>query len=398
MATNARGLDCAVCGVKIVRKYDDIIQCSVCECNSHLKCINLTIGEYHQIISDRTVREWTCSVCNSKDITSVSELTNSHLADGKLEDSSYDSSEIPDNSSDVSNVTGKSMEVKLRSILAQINTALLGSNGRTCCCEDMLRELVEENRILKGLLESQSVIIQSMKDSFGKEISGLKAILQDGDRGCKRGAAVRGEPSLFLSQQGSVTTDSVEKTNGKSPKMATGGTEKASNSKLCSEPEKAAVSEGNTTYHGGVNTTVIQSTSYNDGAREGCSNTGSDHSAWTKVLGKRARGRKGSKPAVIGELCTANNTSLRAVPKKAYLHVTRLHPDTTCDEVKAFLATEFSEVECEALTSKFPEYYASFKVIINHDNKEKVMNPQLWPRGAYINTFFRRKNNAMPVK
>lgn len=85
------------------------------------------------------------------------------------------------------------------------------------------------------------------------------------------------------------------------------------------------------------------------------------------------------------------NCPVRVAPKKAFLHVYRLHPEMTIEEVKKFLQANFPEVEVEKLNSLHPKLYSSFKVTIDERNFDKAWNPNVWPAGAWINRFFHSK-------
>lgn len=73
------------------------------------------------------------------------------------------------------------------------------------------------------------------------------------------------------------------------------------------------------------------------------------------------------------------------------LHVHRLDPGTTLEDVIRFLQPIFQEVKCEALVSTQPTVYALFKVNINASNGERASDPSLWPEGVCVRKFFRPK-------
>lgn len=117
-----------------------------------------------------------------------------------------------------------------------------------------------------------------------------------------------------------------------------------------------------------------------------------------RLVENRRRGRQGRLAnAVIGELSTGLG-NLRVVPRKSYLHVTRLHPDTTTADVVEFLDGKIMDISCEQIKSKFPEHYSSFKVTINSDDRERAMDPKLWPKGAFVTRFFLRARKRETVK
>lgn len=110
---------------------------------------------------------------------------------------------------------------------------------------------------------------------------------------------------------------------------------------------------------------------------------------WRTVESRRRKSKKHN--GIIGK---DNNTGggLKAVEKKTQIYISRLHPDTTLSDVTEFLKEKFPEVKCEKGQSKYPENYSSFKITIDENHFDLIMNPDLWPRGIYINKFFRSKN------
>lgn len=58
--------------------------------------------------------------------------------------------------------------------------------------------------------------------------------------------------------------------------------------------------------------------------------------------------------------------------KNKALHVSNLKPDTETEDLNKFLLKSFSDVKCEALNSRFPESYSSFKVLIPMAEIDKV--------------------------
>ncbi|KAJ3652681.1 hypothetical protein Zmor_018625 [Zophobas morio] len=104
---------------------------------------------------------------------------------------------------------------------------------------------------------------------------------------------------------------------------------------------------------------------------------------WKVVSPKRKRSYR--KP-VVG--CLPETSSIQAIPRSAYIHVYRLHPDTAAEDLKNFLNQKVSVKEVVKLDSKHPELYSSFKVGVDYVELESAMNPELWPKGACVNKFF----------
>lgn len=75
---------------------------------------------------------------------------------------------------------------------------------------------------------------------------------------------------------------------------------------------------------------------------------------------------------------------LRVVLRLVDLYLYRTAPDTTTDTITTFLEEKFSEVSCEALQSKHPHSYTSFRIKVFEKKLQKLMDPKLWPEDAYI--------------
>ncbi|KAJ3644214.1 hypothetical protein Zmor_026884 [Zophobas morio] len=112
---------------------------------------------------------------------------------------------------------------------------------------------------------------------------------------------------------------------------------------------------------------------------------------WKTITSKKKR--PDNKP-IIGSSASCN--IIKSAPKKAHLHVYRLHPNATGDHLEQFLQQKLSDFQCEKLKSKHPEEYSSFKVPINFDELNKATDPELWPTGTCINRFFHKGTKSTP--
>lgn len=82
-----------------------------------------------------------------------------------------------------------------------------------------------------------------------------------------------------------------------------------------------------------------------------------------------------------------NNSNVRTVPKLGYLHVYRLDPATTPQELKNCLSKTASQIpfNCEVLNKT--ERTCSMKVSFPIQYVKEVYNPEIWPDGALVNRF-----------
>lgn len=109
---------------------------------------------------------------------------------------------------------------------------------------------------------------------------------------------------------------------------------------------------------------------------------------WSEVVKKKRR-----KQVIIGN--NRESAGVVGVPSYAALHIYRLNPQTTSEELTELMKKHFPKVRCESLNSKHPELYSSFKVTILASNFRKAMDSDLWPFGACVSRFFmKRKTNV----
>lgn len=121
----------------------------------------------------------------------------------------------------------------------------------------------------------------------------------------------------------------------------------------------------------------------------------SDINSW-KLVDKR---RKPKPSPIVGDLKN-DDTTLKGVPRTMFLHVSKLNPDTTVDQVLDHLkqGQRRPVAVCEKLTSKFPTHYSSFKVGVPEEYVKQVMVSSCWPAGALVNRFFRPRIGLSPVE
>lgn len=79
--------------------------------------------------------------------------------------------------------------------------------------------------------------------------------------------------------------------------------------------------------------------------------------------------RKRNRKFLVGN--TMNTAGVETVPRLAWLHVTRLKPETKSEELSNFLKENLTDVICELHSSK--KIYASMKVTFNHKYLQKCL-------------------------
>lgn len=113
------------------------------------------------------------------------------------------------------------------------------------------------------------------------------------------------------------------------------------------------------------------------------------------VIGADQKKSRGHSQAIYGEL-ERENIALKSVPRSTFLHVSKLDPSTTVDQLTEYLQTHCPEVTCEKLNARFPDIYSSFKVKVEDCNLDKILTPACWPRGVRVNKFFQRRTRVPP--
>lgn len=123
-------------------------------------------------------------------------------------------------------------------------------------------------------------------------------------------------------------------------------------------------------------------------------NTTSEKEPWKTVASRK---NKNKQLRIVGSNSSSNMLAdIKGVPKFVDLHVYRLQPTTTKDDLESFLRPHFPEVSCSAMTSRHPHLYSSFKVKIFGNHFSKAMEPTLWPENACVSRFLYLKKSSQP--
>lgn len=86
--------------------------------------------------------------------------------------------------------------------------------------------------------------------------------------------------------------------------------------------------------------------------------------------------------------------AIKGVYSFNHLHVYNLdHKPTTAELMEYIKLKNINDVQCEALKSKYPERYSSFKVSFPSKFFEQVNTPDFWPQDACVNRFLFRIAN-----
>lgn len=88
---------------------------------------------------------------------------------------------------------------------------------------------------------------------------------------------------------------------------------------------------------------------------------------------------KKNRPVFVVGQCSEPKT-VQGVENLSSSHVLRLGPSITIENLSAFLSKKFNNVKSGPLKSRFPETYASFKVILPVSEFEKELAANNWPK------------------
>lgn len=110
-----------------------------------------------------------------------------------------------------------------------------------------------------------------------------------------------------------------------------------------------------------------------------------------QVVNNNRRKRKHRDVFIVGKGSDGSEGSLRPAERRTWIFVTRLHKDTTTDDVKSYL-DKVCNVQCEKLTSlRNSDRVASFKVSAPLRFQDDLMRAELWPEGVRVCRYrFRR--------
>ncbi|KAG0442719.1 hypothetical protein HPB47_015632 [Ixodes persulcatus] len=100
--------------------------------------------------------------------------------------------------------------------------------------------------------------------------------------------------------------------------------------------------------------------------------------------------RKKRRPlAKVGACANASLSSIPRPPVKRALFVTRLSPDTTCEDVNNYLSSvlQTRTFQCTKLRSKH-DSYSSFHVSTTVDCLIKINDSSVWPEGSLFRPFW----------
>lgn len=241
--------------------------------------------------------------------------------------------------------------------------------------------LIENSNLLKYKivkLESEVRIKNSEIKELKKTVNNLKSEVNDEtDANDKHIASSGPLNSNVMNDPRAKSFSKSGETSDLLMKIPTNTSNQTIHSFTLSEVSKA-VSTASAQYSEVVN----KQTKTKDNNMEG------DKYEWKKVQRKR-KPKTSERALVVGSY--AGSTTIEGIEKYKILHVSNLKPDTTVDGMTTFLKQNFTDVKCEAIQSRYPDCYASFKVMIPSSQFQKALEGTSWPNRASVHYFRQRR-------
>ena len=99
--------------------------------------------------------------------------------------------------------------------------------------------------------------------------------------------------------------------------------------------------------------------------------------------------RKSKRKVIRGQLQSDNNI-LKAAPRKSYVYVGNLHPNTNENDLTVFLKSQFStsDLTVEQLPKRPSAKSVSFKVTVDHNIFSDFFTEDKWPKGIVVKKFY----------
>lgn len=332
-----RGLVCSLCNKKIT-KHDEGLACSKCSGFVHLACSKISESEFVRLRQEKLEKDWVCEACTTADCTGAMIV----------------SAEVPK------------------------DTDVTVSNGNCGIERHYLKEIIRQKDLV---IENQKVAIQALQEQLillraNVYVPSATSIGDGRSEVSTYAEAVAGNststsvasPSVHKLQ---VTRESEKDHRGRHARKNTAV------SKIVGRM-KTPIAVERTTRGGQLRAGMEEITGLGYGVASHLASNDKNR----PVVGTR----------IFNE--DDNTLNLRAVKKKAFIHVYKLHPDTEVDALTAYLTPSFPEVKVDKLVPATPRHYASFKIEVDYDNKAGVEDPELWPSGACVRRFFHRRKSV----
>ena len=119
-----------------------------------------------------------------------------------------------------------------------------------------------------------------------------------------------------------------------------------------------------------------------------------DDDGWTMVNRYKKNNKSRSSSAIITGVKNTPNNKFKSANRTYDLYVGRVDKNVVDSDIISYVENNFqiSPIKIEQLEIKAANY-AAFKLTINSNDRETLLNPEKWPCGIIINKFYRRNYN-----
>lgn len=386
--SHGRGIRCSSCDLKIDRN-DDYIECVKCKNDFHGKCVFSSVENYLKLRDEKKLNQWSCVTCLQRSTANEINVSSQQNLDC-IEDTNS-----PDISNTEPNVDKLSCQHKIGECLNKKDLL----NFKQEIIKDITRLFTAEIVSLKEILVAQKKLIRSLMQE--KQIRNSMSDKKRGKNVSKTNPSGYDNPRVQATEISSdssttVHANSKERVAPGDPRSVELNQQKIMNNLIYIETDdkpkdgsKSAVAE--TQY----DWTLVKSKKGVKPNRPPVSTVKIiDEKSVPAVQKPQMVSRKPYAP-VVG---TMKSGSLLAVPKRrlAFIHVSRLSPTTIIEDLEKYVGASIPGVSCEKLTSRRPDIYSSFKLVVPLELLDKAMNPYFWPEGAAVKRFFmKRRPNTL---
>lgn len=112
-----------------------------------------------------------------------------------------------------------------------------------------------------------------------------------------------------------------------------------------------------------------------------------DHDSWQLVTSRKGKLGQANRPVPIRG-CSVIQSTLSVAKRRSWHYISGLAPGTTEEQLKGYMEDQLKigVYVCQRLKTRRDDM-GSFKVEIDWDDKQKMMNPENWQKGISVNFF-----------
>lgn len=335
-------IECVKCN-KSMSRYDEYICCKMkCNRNYHLSCASVTVEDFVKTKQEGTVKDWVCLNC-SKTITSLQNKPNDT---NRFEE--YLSLKIDEAVKNITATLLTSFQIEMEK--------LTNENKK------LFKEIKGLKEILKSQIHTGEHMDSVSVDIERKRTDGYKKYIEE---------TPKDSYETQMSKRSLTYAERVKKPT------------KEIFDKIYTEPKKTGenIQKGENSCN---NALIMSSNKSQSVIKVDDRERNLDE---FQTVRRRQKANYKSK-TIKGSALSSN---LKAIVKFNHVYVTRLDKTITVEDINKYLNEKgFAVVNCEKMNSKRPDIYSSFRVGVPVNDINKLKQADIWPVGAYVNTFFWR--------